>query len=69
MGIFEKRRFRNFLIWVNQFKESDPSTYQGMPLVLVSFVSNCRAALIVQCRSLHASHKEASRIWPPPRMY
>jgi Rab GDP dissociation inhibitor len=30
MGIFEKRRFRNFLIWVNQFKAEDPNTYQGM---------------------------------------
>lgn len=30
MGIFEKRRFRNFLIWVNQFKRDSPATFQGL---------------------------------------
>ncbi|KAJ9635953.1 Rab GDP dissociation inhibitor alpha [Coniosporium tulheliwenetii] len=30
MGIFEKRRARNFLEWVGNFKEDDPSTHKGL---------------------------------------
>ncbi|KAK7896855.1 hypothetical protein WMY93_022180 [Mugilogobius chulae] len=30
MGIFEKRRFRNFLVYVAGFDENDPKTMQGM---------------------------------------
>lgn len=30
MGIFEKRRMKNFLIWVEAYKENDPSTHQGV---------------------------------------
>lgn len=30
MGIFEKRRFRNFLCFVAQFDENDPKTMQGI---------------------------------------
>ena len=29
MGIFEKRRFRKLLIFVNDFDPSDPKTFQG----------------------------------------
>ena len=29
MGLFEKRRFRNFLIWVQEFDEQNPKTFQG----------------------------------------
>jgi Rab GDP dissociation inhibitor len=29
MGLFEKRRFRNFLLWVQAFEINDPKTYQG----------------------------------------
>lgn len=29
MGIFEKRRFRNFLLWIQDFDESNPKTFQG----------------------------------------
>lgn len=29
MGIFEKRRFRNFLIWISEFDEANPKTFQG----------------------------------------
>ncbi len=29
MGLFEKRRFRNFLLWVQGLDEKDPKTYQG----------------------------------------
>ena len=32
MGIFEKRRARNFLTWVGNFKEDDPKTHNGMNL-------------------------------------
>jgi len=28
MGLFEKRRFRKFLMFVDQYKEDDPNTYQ-----------------------------------------
>lgn len=31
LGIFEKRRFRNFLLFCQDFKEDDPSTWTGMP--------------------------------------
>lgn len=31
MGLFEKRRFRNFLSWVNAYDEKDPSTYKEIP--------------------------------------
>ena len=29
MGIFEKRRFRKFVIFVNDFEPDDPKTFQG----------------------------------------
>jgi Rab GDP dissociation inhibitor len=29
MGIFEKRRARNFLVWVGSFDENNPSTHNG----------------------------------------
>jgi len=32
MGLFEKRRFRKFLIYVDQFKEDKPDTYEGLNL-------------------------------------
>lgn len=32
MGLFEKRRARNFLDWVGKFEESNPSTHNGMNL-------------------------------------
>lgn len=28
MGLFEKRRFRNFIIWVHEFDEKDPKTFK-----------------------------------------
>ena len=30
MGLMEKRRFRNFLIYVNDYDEKDPKTHKGM---------------------------------------
>lgn len=32
MGLFEKRRARNFLTWVGNFDENNPSTHNGMNL-------------------------------------
>lgn len=32
MGIFEKRRFRSFLIYIDQYKYEDPATHQGRDL-------------------------------------
>ena len=32
MGLFEKRRFRNFLIYMDQYKPEDPATHQGRNL-------------------------------------
>jgi Rab GDP dissociation inhibitor len=29
MGIFEKRRFKNFLIWVQNMQEDNPKTWDG----------------------------------------
>ena len=29
MGLFEKRRMKNFLLWVQGWKENEPSTHQG----------------------------------------
>ena len=29
MGILEKRRFRNFLIWTNDYDEKSPGTFKG----------------------------------------
>jgi len=32
MGLFEKRRFRKFLIYVDQYKSEDPATHEGRDL-------------------------------------
>lgn len=32
MGLLEKRRFRNFLIYIDQYKPEDPKTHQGRDL-------------------------------------
>lgn len=29
MGMFEKRRFRNFLMYLASYREDEPGTYQG----------------------------------------
>jgi Rab GDP dissociation inhibitor len=31
MGLFVKRRFRNLLVWVNEYNENDPKTYKDIP--------------------------------------
>lgn len=30
MGLLEKRRFRNFLMWANDYNMNDPKTFKGM---------------------------------------
>merc|ERR1712025_904174 len=30
MGLFEKRRFKNFLVWVQEFSEDDPKTWKDI---------------------------------------
>jgi len=30
MGLLEKRRFRNFLIYTSDYDENDPKTFKGM---------------------------------------
>ncbi len=30
MGLFEKRRFKNFLVYVSNFDENDPKTMEGI---------------------------------------
>ena len=32
MGMFEKRRFRNFLIYINQYNPADPTTFKDKDL-------------------------------------
>lgn len=36
MGLFEKRRFRKFLIYVDQYKKEDPSTFQELNLEVMT---------------------------------
>ncbi|GJM88614.1 hypothetical protein PR202_ga04694 [Eleusine coracana subsp. coracana] len=36
MGLFEKRRARNFFIYVQDYNEADPKTHQGLDLTRVS---------------------------------
>ena len=30
MGLLEKRRFRNFVVWANDYDEANPATYKGI---------------------------------------
>jgi Rab GDP dissociation inhibitor len=36
MSLFEKRRFRNFLIFIDQYKEEDPATHKGRNLAAMT---------------------------------
>jgi len=36
MGLFEKRRARNFFIYVQDYNEADPKTHQGLDLTRVT---------------------------------
>jgi len=48
MGLLEKRRFRNFLVFVNEYDAKDPKTHKGELLVksttftiLFIFIDRC----------------------------
>ena len=41
MGLFEKRRARNFLEWVGSYKEDDPASHKGECLLPYPFEANC----------------------------
>lgn len=32
LGLFDKRRMRNFMLWVEAYKDSDPATHQGLDI-------------------------------------
>ena len=36
MGLFEKRRARNFFIFVQDYNQADPKTHQGLYLTVVT---------------------------------
>jgi len=36
MGIFEKRRARNFFVYVQNYNEADPVTHQGLDLTRIT---------------------------------
>lgn len=36
MGLFEKRRARNFFIYVQDYDEADPKTHQGLDLTTMT---------------------------------
>jgi Rab GDP dissociation inhibitor len=36
MGLFEKRRARNFFIFVQDYNEADPKTHQGLDLTTLT---------------------------------
>lgn len=53
MGLFEKRRARKFFIYVQNYRESDPKTHEGMDLTrvttkeLIAYVYTCFLAASV----------------------
>lgn len=47
MGLFEKRRARNFFLYLQGWKEDDPSTHQGEWLVIAPKLSHCDRELVL----------------------
>lgn len=68
MGLFEKRRARNFFIYVQDYNEADPRTHQGLDLTRVT--TRELIALVPLCL-LHYTHFVASFVvtlrWTVPR--
>lgn len=52
MGLFEKRRARNFFIYVQNYNESDPKTHGGMDLTRVT-TREFIAYVIIAIRNLN----------------
>ncbi len=38
MGLLEKRRFRNFLVFANNYDAADPKTQKGVYIACISIV-------------------------------
>ncbi|KAL2356535.1 GDP dissociation inhibitor [Cryomyces antarcticus] len=52
MGLFEKRRAKNFLQWVGGYKEDDPATHNGMDL------NNCTMKQVYDKYGLEATTRD-----------
>ena len=48
LGLFEKRRARNFFLWVQNYNEENPSTHQG-ELLRLALVASARMRCAI-CR-------------------
>lgn len=48
MGLFEKRRFRNFVVFASEFDEKNPATHKGMFCCNVSVCSGFISVLKIK---------------------
>lgn len=47
MGLLEKRRFKNFVVWANDYDEKQPSTHKGMCIYMYMYLSTvCNVHII-----------------------
>lgn len=60
MGIFEKRRARKFFIYVQDYKENDPKTHEGMDLSRVTTRELIAYALYTFAFFILSSHTSES---------
>ena len=49
LGLFEKRRARNFFLWVQNYNEENPSTHQGEVFCLLAPAASARRRCAI-CR-------------------
>ena len=49
MGLFEKRRFRNFVVFASEFDEKNPATHKGMFCCNVCVYSGFISVLKIYC--------------------
>lgn len=66
MGLFEKRRARNFFIYVQDYNEADPRTHQGLDLTRVT---TRELIALVPLSLLHYTHSIASFVHHAPGIY
>ena len=52
MGLLEKRRFKNFVVWANAYDETRPSTQKGLLFCVNNFSVYC---MYVSLGSAHSS--------------
>ena len=50
MGLLEKRRFKNFLQFVNGYDENDPKTQKG---IIHEYVHACVCVCVCVCARVH----------------